>query len=157
MPSPPPDRFTAAELAAAFDTVTGRWSAPSLFSQTKVHHGYRQVSVMVAGRWQIEALDWMVDRFAPALNVWMSRLEPGGYIVEHIDEGPYLERWQVPFTTAGTLLHDGVPVPHEAGVPFRVAQFDWHSVSNDSNVDRVSLVIDRNIPLDVPSGRFRVR
>jgi hypothetical protein len=79
-------------------------------------------------------------------------LEPGGYIVEHIDAGPYYERWQLPFTTGsyGTFTQ-------QAGVPFPVRHYDWHHVANDADEPRISLVIDRDVPLPISSAPFSRR
>lgn len=132
-------------------------SHPSTFAQTGVHHGYRQALVVTAGRVQLPKWTAALVELEPVAEAWVSWIEPGGYIVEHQDAGPYLERWQIPLTEAGALYENGVPVPHVVGVPFRVHQWDWHHVRNDTDQPRVSLVVDRNVRVDVPSGPFRVR
>jgi hypothetical protein len=153
----PPPHVHPDELADALACVGGLWSNPSTFSDTQVHHGYRQVTVVLGGVLAVPALGWLVEQFAPVTSAWLSRIEPGGFIVEHVDAGPYLERWQVPFTEGGTLFDNGNPVTHAVGVPFRVRQYDWHSVRNESLADRIALVIDRAVPLDVPTSPFRSR
>ena len=136
-----------AALTAALAAVEHLWSLPSRFAETGAHHGYQQITVAAAGRVEVAALADLLAPFAPVRGAWLSRLAPGGFIREHIDAGPYFERWQLPFTTGthGTF-------PHTAGVPFPVRHFDWHHVTNDGPGFRVSLVIDRDIPLDVPTG-----
>ncbi len=146
-----------AALSAALNAVEHLWSLPSRFAETGAHHGYRQVTVAHAGRIEVPAFAGILAEFAPVHGAWLSMLEPGGYIVEHIDAGPYRERWQVPFTTAGTLCQDGEPVAHEVGVPFRVAQYEWHHVTNDTTAARVSLVIDRAVLLPIPPAPFTRR
>ena len=146
-----------ATIPAVLATVDELWSLPSSFEATGVHHGYRQITVALSGRYQLDGFaDWC-DRFAPLRTVWLSRIQPGGFIVEHIDAGPFFERWQIPLTTTGVLVQGGTPVSHQVGTPFRVRQFDWHSVHNHADADRVSLVIDRDVPLDVPTGPQRLR
>jgi hypothetical protein len=140
----------ADDLTAALAAVDGLWSLPSTFEATKVHHGYRRVVVTHAGVPHVPALAELLEPFAPVREAWLSWIDPGGFIVRHRDAGPYFERWQLPFTADGSL--NGVrPSP---GVAFRVHQFDWHEVRNDGPGPRVSLVIDRDVPLSVASQPF---
>lgn len=142
---------------ALLASVEHLWSLPSRFAETGAHHGYRQITVALAGRIERPEFADILEQFQPIRGAWLSLIEPGGYIVEHIDAGPYYERWQLPLTTAGCLIQNGQPVRHEPGVPFRVRQFDWHSVCNPDPTPRISLVIDRDIALPVPTGPFRAR
>ena len=146
-----------AELSAALAAVDGLWSLPSRFAETGVHHGYRQITVALAGRIEVPAFAALLAPFDPVRGAWLSMLEPGGFIAEHIDAGPYFERWQLPFTAAGHLYQDGAPVAHEVGVPFPVRHFEWHQVRNDAAAPRVALVIDRDVPLPVPCGPLQLR
>jgi hypothetical protein len=139
-------------LAAA-----GPLSAPSDIAENGAHHGYRRAVVVNGGARYIPAIADMLTEFTPIRECWVSWIDPGGYILEHVDGGPYLERWQIPLTDAGVLIQDGEPVAHEVGVPFRVHQDRWHSVRNDSDLPRVSLVIDRDIPSGAPSAPFRLK
>jgi hypothetical protein len=130
---------------------------PSTFAQSGVHHGYRQAIIVTGGVTRCHDYDALLAPLAPIRECWVSWIDPGGYIVEHHDAGPYLERWQIPLTEAGTLIQDGEPVVHEVGVPFRVHQYRWHSVVNRHDEPRVSLVVDRDVPAGVPSAPFRVK
>lgn len=141
-------------LLAAVDHL---WSLPSDVADVGAHHGYSQVSVVVGGHLEVPEFAEVLTAFAPVRAAWLSRISPGGYVLPHIDAGPYYERWQAPFTADGVLVHDGQPVAHEVGVPFRVDHFDWHEVRNDGPGDRVSLVVDRNVSLGRPSGPFRLK
>ena len=153
-----PGGFAPRVLTDLLATVDPLWSEPSRFADTGAHDGYQQVSLLVAGgRLAVPEFAELLAHFTPVRAAWLSRLAPGGYIVEHCDAGPYFERWQVPFTTCGQLIEDGEPVAHRVGVPFRVHQWRWHSVRNDGPDHRVSLVIDRDIPVDVPSAGFTTR
>ncbi len=137
----------AADLPAILAMMDDLWSLPSRFAETGAHHGYQQITVCLVGRVEVEAFADLLAPFAPVRRAWLSRLAPGGYIREHIDAGPYFERWQLPFTTGtyGTFTQ-------EAGVAFPVRHYEWHHVTNDGPEFRVSLVIDRDIPLAVPNG-----
>jgi hypothetical protein len=152
-----PQRVGTDQLAALLDLVGPLWSARSSATETGVHDGYRQVTIVHAGRLAVPGFAEVLAQFAPVHGAWLSGLAPGGFIAEHIDAGPYWERWQLPFTTAGCLLQCGAPVHHEVGVPFRVAHHDWHSVINTDDTERVALVIDRAVPLSIPSAPLQVR
>jgi hypothetical protein len=144
---------TLGEVLAA----VGPLSNPSTFADNGVHEGYRRAVVINGGAWYVPELAAILEPLQPIRECWVSWIDPGGFIVEHHDAGPYFERWQIPLTEAGTLHQDGVPVAHEVGVAFRVHQYRWHSVSNDTDEPRVSLVIDRDIPAGVPSQPFTIR
>lgn len=152
-----PERVAPDTLAHLLDVADPLWSATSSYADTGVHHGYRQVTVVLAGRLAVPEFADVLASFAPVHGAWLSSLDPGGFIAEHIDAGPYHERWQVPFTAAGRLIQSGRPVAHEVGVPFCVAHHDWHSVVNDDDSERVALVIDRAVPLQIPSAPLQVR
>lgn len=144
-------------IASLLAAVDHAWSQPSDVADNGAHHRYRQVSVVVGGHLEVPEFAGVLAPFAPVRSAWLSRIEPGGFVLPHIDAGPFFERWQIPFTSDGCLLHDGIPVAHEVGVPFPVRHFDWHEVRNDGVADRVSLVIDRDVPLPVPPSGFRLR
>ena len=145
------------DICSLLEAVDHLWSAASDIADTGAHHGYRQVSVAVGGHLEVPEFADVLAPFAPVHNAWLSRIEPGGYVLPHIDAGPYFERWQIPFTVDGALIHGDETVALEAGVPFLVRHFDWHEVRNAGPGDRVSLVIDRAVPLAVPSGPFRLK
>lgn len=122
------------------------WSLPSTFEQTQVHHGYRRV-VLAHLR---EPFGFVLEHFAPIYDAWLSWIDPGGFIVPHRDGGHYRERWQVPIHAAGEL---GGIHPTD-GVPFRVRQWERHSVRNDTAHPRIHLVIDRDVLLPVEPMKF---
>lgn len=98
----------------------------------------------------------MLASFAPVRDAWLSWIEPGGYVVEHIDAGPHYERWQIPFSAAGRMVVDDEPIAHEVGVPFRVEHHRWHRVENDSDEPRVSLVVDRDVVVSATRSPLRL-
>lgn len=146
--------MTVADILASVEHL---WSLSSRFAETRAHHGYRQITVVLAGRIERPEFTDLLTPLAPVRGAWLSRLEPGGYIVEHIDAGPYYERWQIPLSPHGRLFQDGEPVACEVGVPYMVRQFDWHHVRNDDEGDRIALVVDRDIALPIPTGPLRLR
>lgn len=133
-------------------------SQPSDITKVGAHHGYRQCMVVVNGTIVEPRFAEMLEHLQPVRTAWLSWIEPGGYVVEHIDAGPFYERWQVPLSEAGALYQDGEPVPHEVGVPFRVHHDRWHSVDNRAGSEpRVSLVVDRDVIVDPASSPLKLR
>lgn len=154
-------RFDLDELRAALAaTPAGAWSLPSTLAGTGVHHGYRRVVLTgdAAAPWRS-----VLARFAPVRDAWLSWIDPGGFILEHTDRGPFYERWQLPIATAGTMTQDGLTGAAEDGVPFRVAHWSPHSVENPSDRPRVHLIVDRDVLVDpstsplVVTGKERAR
>lgn len=96
---------------------------------------------------------WVLDRFKPVHDAHLHRIAPGGFIVPHIDRGPWRERWHVPICTSGSWIGGRQPA---AGQPFQIIHWEPHDVWNPADQARVHLVIDRDIPIDRPSAPFRV-
>lgn len=127
------------------------WSLPSTFETTRAHHGYRQYTL--AGGSRIKDAEWadVLEQFAPIRSAWLSRIDPGGFVVCHIDAGPHYERWQMPVTGYGSL--NGVrAVP---GQPFQVHHDRWHHVRNDDNGPRIVVVVDRDVIRSPDKTPFR--
>lgn len=138
-------RFPAGQLLSALAAVSDHWSPPTGPDDTNPN--YRVVSLVTGGEsWAPAAAPFMfvLDTFAPVWSAWVSCIEPGGLIHPHIDQGPYRERWQVPIQPAG-LMNGAEAV---AGVPFRVKQWEPHSVENTTDRSRIHLVIDRDVMVD---------
>ena len=147
-------QFPAGQLQAALSYVPERaWGQTSTLDQSGTHHGYRTVSLVEPGRWQphSDLFAFLLHKFAPVYQAWLSWLEPGGYILPHVDAGPYYERWQVPINAAGTLGGSEAV----AGVSFRVRHWEPHSVANSSDRPRVHIVIDRALVLDASPVLFQ--
>lgn len=136
--------FDPAQLRAALADA-GAWSLPSTFDATSVHHGYRRIVVVDAGRLLVESFRSVIDRFAPVHSAWLSCIDPGGFVIAHRDASPWLERWHVPIEAAGTLETAGHAYQAEDGVPFQVRQWETHSVWNPTERARIHLVIDREV------------
>ena len=150
--------MASATLTDLLASAGGLWSEPSTFEATGVHHGYRRVVVVNGSRLLLDQFGPLLEQFAPVAEAWLSWLDPGGFVVEHIDPGPHRERWQIPFTDDGALLHDGVRVVHEVGVPFRVNHQEWHSVDSPGpGRPRISLVVDRDVIVSPHRSPLRLR
>lgn len=133
--------FPQEQLLAALAAVSAHWSEPT--GPDDANPNYRLVSLVTGGQFWIpsEPFKFVLDAFAPIWTAWVARIEPGGLIHRHIDEGPYRERWQVPIQPAGVM--NGVEAV--AGVPFRVKQWEPHWVQNPTDQPRIHLVIDRDV------------
>jgi hypothetical protein len=144
-------RFPAGQLLAALAAVSDHWSAPT--GPDDANPNYRLVSLVTGGQFWVpsEPFRFVLDVFAPVWVAWISRIEPGGLIHRHTDQGPYRERWQVPIQPAG--LMNGVEAV--AGVPFRVKQWEPHSVENSTDRARIHLVIDRDVVVDSRATPFQ--
>jgi hypothetical protein len=132
------------------------WSAPSTLEATGVHHGMSRQRVVSDGyRHPPAALfERVLDRFAPVRMMYVSQLDPGGFIVSHRDASPWYDRWHVPVLAAGTYTEEGRVYTPIAGEPFRVRHWVCHALSNPGPDVRVSLVIDRDVAVSRPPAPF---
>jgi hypothetical protein len=148
-----PPTFDAAALTSALDRLpAGAWGQPQPGSEP-VNPGY-QIAPLVNQGHPKPAASLFADVlavFAPVWTAWVALVPAGSYIAPHIDQGPYRERWHVPIRVAGTF--NGHPV--QVGVPFPVRHWEPHQVDNPTGIDRVHLVIDRDVLVDVPAAPFQ--
>src|SRR5215216_5394061 len=80
-----PDPFDRVQLLEAFRQIPfASWSLPSTFAETGVHHGYRRVVLA-----ELDPFRWVLNRFEPIREAWLSWIDPGGFIVPHADKGPH--------------------------------------------------------------------
>jgi hypothetical protein len=143
-----PPTFDPERLADAFAKLPAKAWAQPVTTDDEVNPGY-QFASLVQGTHRKEAarlFAWVLAEFDPVWTAWIAKVPAHGFIGPHIDEGPYHERWHVPIIPAGTF--DGREV--EAGVSFPVAHWRPHRVDNPTDRDRVHLVIDRDVWVDVP-------
>jgi hypothetical protein len=153
-----PDPFPPKRLHAALAAVPAdAWSNPSEYTATGVHHGYRRVVLVDHGapRGAAALFRFVLDRFDPVHDAWLSWIDPGGFIVPHRDGGPYLERWQVPVSTAGWFQQLFDMTEAADGTPFPVCHWTRHAVGNPTDRARVHVVIDRKVRLDRESLPFK--
>lgn len=133
------------------------WSEPSEFWTTHVHHGYRRCQLVNARNRTPDGDTYghLLDLFPPVFESWMSHIDPGGFIVPHRDSGPYRERWQYPLQPAGVMITDRV-FEAEADVPFRVKQWEPHSVWNLTDRPRIHMIVDLDGPYVAPTAKFEL-
>lgn len=151
-------RFDPERLRAALAEVPAdAWSLPSAYAETRVHHGYRRVVLVSAGRPQDHAhpFGFVFDHLGPVREAWLSWIEPGGFIAPHRDAGPWRERWQVPVCAAGQWHTADVYTP-TAGHAFQVEHWARHAVVNPTGFPRIHIVIDRDVWIDRPPQPFTV-
>lgn len=167
MPGPEGPEFNLAKLRVALDRIPDvAWSLPSRYSETRVHHGYRKVPLVRAGvrRPGADGFGFVFEDMGPVVEAWLSMLEPGGFIAPHRDEGPWWERWHVPILSAGTVttasharhgtVTRGDTFTPEPGFAFEMPHWLPHSLINDTDHPRVSLVIDRGVRISRPWAPF---
>lgn len=81
-------------------------------------------------------------------RIMIVKLLPNGIINAHIDPGQYFQehyRFHVPFITDPNVLfygEDGVPAHMPEGFLSQLANRRMHSAENQSNVDRIHLIVD---------------
>jgi hypothetical protein len=86
----------------------------------------------------------------PYRAVFWAKIGPGGFIMPHIDAGPFYERWHIPVQPAGMFWEDGRYMNPIS--PFIVHHWLPHAVWNPTSVARVHLIVDRDIiPPDAPT------
>ena len=126
------------------------WSEASDWAQTEVHHLYRQSG-------SVGAFADVLDSFAPVRKAWLSCVEPGGFLADHIDEAKspgYWERWHVPLEPAGLVLHNCVLLDQQPGIPCRFEHWLPHAAANPTSRRRITLIIDRAVIVQ-PPGPFQ--
>lgn len=116
----------------------GTLSRPSTYHQTGVHHGYR------TGKASLEVPDGLVP-FTPT-RAWYGALDPGGFIVPHIDRGPWWVRWHIPLEPAGMVWMNG-EIMRSPTEPFEMRHHEPHAVWNDTDRRRVHLIVETDIRL----------
>ena len=148
-----PPTFDPTRLAQAFSQLPGNAWAMPVTDDDEVNPGYQFAQLVVCRRDREAAklFDFVLAEFRPIWMSWVARVAAGGFIGPHIDEGPYFERWHVPIIPAGTF--DGRVV--QAGVAFPVQHWAPHRVDNPTDRDRIHIVIDRDVPVDVPPAPFQ--
>ena len=133
------------------------YSAPSTYGGPagRVHHGYSTAKADLTDIGHIAA-------GGTISNAWYAKLEPGGFIVPHVDQGPWLERWHYPISGVGYVWADwdlnGQPYRSHRywnNDPYRMNHHLPHAVWNprDHQPDepRVILIVEYDNPVDQPT------
>ena len=137
------------------DTIA--WSQPSTYSEgTGVHHGYSTAPADVPNPTEITYYAGRDDSdAAPADKAWYAKLEPGGFIVPHVDQGPWVERWHYPISGAGYVWQDwydaDVSVRALPRNPYRMNHHKPHAVWNPYGEPRIILIVEYDNPVDQPT------
>ena len=121
------------------------WTDPSQYDIHGVAHGR---STARLPKVPPDLLTQYVD--PPIHNAWFAKLDPGGFVIPHIDGGVYRERWHIPLQPAGFFWEDGRTweITHE---PFQVRHWLPHAVWNPTDRPRIHLMIERDVqPDDAP-------
>ncbi len=121
---------------------TEQWSVPTIYEKHGISHGRSHTGALDN---QI-ALDIGIE--GPIHRCFLASIRPQGFIVPHIDQGPYKERWHVPIRAAGHYWEEGFPHPIEPqfGIPFLVRHYRPHAVFNLTDDERIHLIVDRDVP-----------
>ncbi len=135
------------------------WSNPSTYSEgTGVHHGY---STAKADRYELSdhLSGFEVSNFEMA-KAWYAKLDSGGFIVPHVDQGPWVERWHYPISGRGAVWQDwevgglsyvlNAYTDPDAG-PYRMNHHKPHAVWNPHDEARIILIVEYDNPIDQPS------
>jgi len=140
-------------LSAALSKLPpAAWAQP-VTEHDEVNPGYHFASLVQGCRRKgaADLFEFVLAEFAPVWTAWIAKVPAHGFIGPHIDEGPYHERWHVPIVATGTFDN----LPCQAGVAFPVAHWEPHRVDNPTDIDRIHLVIDRDVWVEVPSAPFQ--
>jgi hypothetical protein len=98
-----------------------------------------------------DLINWIYDRVNGSRlgRIMLVKLLPGGKIGEHIDPGPYFQahyRFHVPFITHRDMVFFGPglsnPTHMPEGMLCQLANRDLHAAENNSNVERIHLIVD---------------
>lgn len=110
------------------------WSQPSTFKATGVHHLYRTAPA---------TLDDLADMvgLVDVGKVWFGMLEPGGFIIPHIDKSPWYRRFHYPIDPAGYIWQNGT-VLESPTEPFEIRHYEPHAVWNPTSRRRVHLIVE---------------
>ena len=134
------------------DTIA--WSQPSIYTEgTGVHHGYSTAPA--------DSVPSFLD-ISKALIVksWYAKLDPGGFIVPHVDKGPWVERWHYPISGQGYVWQEGEVgrSPKSSASyyprgqnPYAVLHHQVHAAWNPFDEPRVVLIVEYDNPVDQPT------
>ncbi len=144
------------------DTIA--WSNPSVYSEgTGVHHGYSTAPAHIPA--ELVRLSDHLTGFevsnSEMAKAWYAKLDPGGFIIPHIDQGPWVERWHYPIIGQGSVWQDWdnngtvtlrhiVPIGELFG-GYRMNHHQPHAVWNPHDEPRIVLIVEYDNPVDQPT------
>lgn len=141
-------------------TETLEWSKSSTYSVgTGVHHGYSTAPADA-----FYAPNNVHASGAIVTTMWYAKLDPGGFIVPHVDQGPWLERWHYPISGKGWVWQDwprderfktfthmtnyAALLPQ---IPYRMNHHQPHAVWNPYDEPRIILIVEYDNAVDQPT------
>ena len=136
------------------DTDSVVWSKPSTYSEgTGVHHGYATAPADLR-HVRSDAGIYSDGGLLPT-HAWYAKLDPGGFIVPHIDQGPWVERWHYPISGQGRVWQDwddGIDRRTRLATfePYRMNHHHPHAVWNPFDYPRIVLIVEYDNPIDQP-------
>ncbi len=148
------------------DSVIVDWSKPSTYTTgTGVHHGYSTAPAPDSDSLPVFAPIKAGDPRWPD-HAWYAKLDPGGFIVPHVDQGPWRERWHYPISGQGYVWQDWNPDdedrdphfqfltmrnPPDVQTPYRMHHHLPHAVWNPYTEPRIILIVEYDNPVDQPT------
>ncbi len=137
------------------DTVdTVAWSKPStLNTDGVVHHGYATAPAELTDI-PYEAISG-TGRNVVVHKAWYAKLNPGGFIVPHVDQGPWMERWHIPTSGMGVVWQEWEDIGTAAVTlhtgRYRMNHHRPHAVWNPFDEPRVVLIVESDNAVDQPT------
>ncbi len=131
------------------------WSLPSTLEATTVHHGYATAKASADDYLQTVFPDERPN-YDPFVRAWYAKLDPGGFILPHIDQGPWIERWHYPIQPAGYVWQEGEGVIESPLDMFPVKHWEPHAVWNPHHIARIHLIIEYDNEVDEPTRDLEV-
>ncbi len=116
----------------------------------RVHHGYSTAPVDLSDIGHIAA-------GGEIQGAWYAKLDPRGFIVPHVDQGPWRERWHHPISGIGEVWQqwDDSDRPYTSSVrydtPYRMNHHQPHAVWNPHDEPRIVLIVEYDNPVDQPT------
>lgn len=111
------------------------WTNPTVFSKHGIAHGRSTAKAPVELYQELEVEP-------PYHNIWFAKIEPGGFVIPHIDAGPpFYDRWHYPVEPAGFFYQE--PELFWPTEKFRVKHWLSHGVGNPTDRPRIHLMVER--------------
>ncbi len=130
------------------------YSQPSVYGGAagRVHHGYSTAPTDL-----IDAARHMTGFHLLPAEAWYAKLDPRGFIVPHVDQGPWRERWHYPISGVGEVWQqwDDSDEPYASSVrydtPYRMNHHQPHAVWNPTDEPRIVLIVEFDNPVEQPT------
>lgn len=120
---------------------TAEWTNPTVYTKHGVAHGRSTARIEGSHR---QALYDALGVDPPYHNIWWAKIDPGGFVIPHIDAGPpFYDRWHYPVEPAGFFWQEGMLT--EPTNPFQVKHWRPHAVGNPTDRPRIHLMVERNV------------